>query len=543
MPSLGPSAVAARALGVLLSLGVAGAPSTAAGAPPGTVETPPTDLASLPPPREGELANLPFGFSDELVVWNLQYPVNMAFLPDGRLLVVERVTGHLRLIVDRHVAAVDPVLAVPEVRAGYGEQGLLGVAVDPGWPARPFVYVMYTRNPGSICIDRYPMTGDLEFLSDGSLLSDPGLRYNVLTVPDFNLPHNGGTLRFGPDGMLYASLGDDLFQCDAQDPGYPYGKIFRLDVSGLPAGPGGPPTIDEIAPPDNPFLGHPLPMAHLVWQYGLRNPWSFHIDPLTGDLFIADVGADGYEEIDWATEPGMNFGWAWYEGPAAYAEECTVPGSNFVFPIHAYDRTEFAFGAAVISGGIYRRTGPGSFPEEYEGDYFFSDLGEGFLRRLKNHGSYWDMARQVPGQPGPDDWGRGFRHVVQFLQGPDGAIWYVTHGTGPSGQISRIVYRDPLADVGDAGHPDGDLQVRPTPTRGPLDVSFRLAESVPVTVAVHDVRGRLVRVIESATLAAGEHALRWDGRDASGASIASGVYYLRVRAGSRTWSRRVPVLR
>lgn len=550
MSTIGRSAFIARALGALAILVLACAygasPADAAGAssarPPSPEWSPPALVESPPPPREAGLANLPGGFYDELQVWNLDYPVNMDFLPDGRLLIVERVTGRIRLIHDRHVSVTDPVLTVPDVRAGYGEQGLLGIAIDPHWPSRPFVYVMYTTSASaSIRIDRYRLTGDLGFTGDGSLLSNPQSRYNVLTLPDFNLPHNGGTLRFGPDGMLYASLGDDLFQCDAQDPGYPYGKIFRLDVSNLPRTPGGPPAIDLITPADNPFVSHPMELAHLVWHYGLRNPWSFHIDPANGDLFIADVGASDYEEIDWATEPGKNFGWAWYEGPSAYVEECTVPGSDFVFPIYSYDRREFEFGAAVVSGGVYRRWGPTPFPEEYEGDYFFSDMGEGFLRRLKRTGDAWAPA-PAPGQPTLDDWGRGFRQVVQFLEGPDGAIWYLTHGTGPSGQLSRIVYRG-IVGVGEEAEGDLGLFVRPTPTRGPLDVSFRLPAAAPVTAALYDVRGRLVRTIESGTLASGEHTLHWDGRDASGGQIASGVYYLRVQAGARAWSRRIPVLR
>jgi hypothetical protein len=289
-------------------------------------------------------------------------------------------------------------------------------------------------------------------------------------------------------------------------------------------------------------MGYTDARAHLVWAYGFRNPWSFHIDPVTGDLFIGDVGASEYEEIDWAREPGLNFGWAWYEGPQAYAETCTVPGSDFVFPIHSYDRRDFEFGAAVVSAGLYRRHGPDGFPPGYDGDYFFSDFGAGFIRRLERDGDEWRVAPMGPGQPGAVDWAIGYWHVSHFLEGPDGALWYLAYGEGASGQIGRIVYRGVTA-VGEAAGDDIGLATRPLPTRGPLVVSFSLSQPSSVTLSLFDVHGRRVRIVEAGGLGPGRHDLRWDGRDQTGAPVMAGLYYLQLRAGARSWTRRIPVVR
>jgi glucose/arabinose dehydrogenase len=148
---------------------------------------------------------------------------------------------------------------VPSVRSTGGEQGLLGIVVDPGFPARPYLYVHYDYSgSATIRISRYTVAGDLGFTGDGSLTIDPLTRYDILTdIPDNASNHNGGTLRFGPDGMLYDSIGDDASSCQAQSLTVLAGKILRLNVSGLPSGGGGPPAKSLITPVDNPYVSNP----------------------------------------------------------------------------------------------------------------------------------------------------------------------------------------------------------------------------------------------------------------------------------------------
>jgi len=249
--------------------------------------------AELPPPaRAFTPTTLPTNFSDEPVVGGLDWPVCMAFLPDGRILVIEKNTARVRQVIGNAISSTDPVLVVPNVQGAGSEQGLLGIAVDPGWPARPYVYLQYTSTlDPHIRISRFTVSGDLSFTGNGALTADPASRYDVISdIVDNYVFHNGGGLRFGTDGMLYSALGEDLEACYAQLLTTLYGKILRLDVSGLPPGPGGPPPYSAITPPGNPFATHPDIRAHLIWAYGVRNPYSFDVDPSNGDLMIADVG-------------------------------------------------------------------------------------------------------------------------------------------------------------------------------------------------------------------------------------------------------------
>lgn len=397
-------------------------------------------------PDRASAGTVPIGFTDLSMVPDLNAPVGLTFLPDGRLLVIEQGAATVQLVKFGVVNTATPILTVPEVETTGGEQGLLGIAVDPGWPLRPYLYFHYDHvGDFHIHIARFTVTGDLDFTGNGGLAIDPGSRYDLLTdIPDGAENHNGGTLRFGPDGMLYVSLGEDATRCAAQDSVTLRGVILRLDVSGLPAGPGGPAPKAVIAAPGNPFSAHPNLNARLVWAIGLRNPFRFHIDMPTGDLFIADVGEGTWEEIDIAQSGGLNFGWPHREGPVAFNQSCPDNNSAFIPPIYAFNRTGMS--AAIISAGRYRRpaTGIDRFPSSYDGDYFFMDYYQGFLRRLTGSGNSWSIAPIVPGQPDATNWGTGFSYVSDWTLGPSGALWYVRQfdsSFGPNtGEVRRISY-------------------------------------------------------------------------------------------------------
>src|SRR5438093_2809 len=162
----------------------------------------------LAPGESRGQAVLPDPFADQLVAGGLSYPVGMAFLPDHRVLVVEQVSARVLLAIGDAPATVRVIGTIPGVNTTGGERGLLGIAVDPGWPGRPYVYVHSTAlgNPNSVVISRFTLGGDLSFTGDGILILDPASRYDVFRVPDVHTTHNGGTVRFGPDGRLYASL-------------------------------------------------------------------------------------------------------------------------------------------------------------------------------------------------------------------------------------------------------------------------------------------------------------------------------------------------
>ena len=517
-------------------------------------------VAGLAPRPASAFPAPPTQFVDELVAGPFDAPTNSSFLPDGRLLVVEQYTAQVRLVVKGQIATIDPVGTVPSIRSG-GEAGLLGVAVDPGFPARPYVYLHGTwRGPvpgtNAIRIWRYTLTGDLAFSGDGALQMDPASQYLVLADgPDAAPSHNGGTLRFGPDGRLYASIGDDENPCRALAVNRLNGKILRLDVSQLPPGAGGPPRYATIAAAGNPFLASPDSAAWLVWAMGLRNPFSFTIDPATGCLHFADVGNVLWEEIDVACTPGMNFGWPHYEGNQRMAFTCPlVDTTQFVAPVHAYFHA--GTGWAVFGGPVYHApagaTAP--YPASYENTYFYGDTWRSFVRRLvPSGGGAWAPADSVPGQPNATDWMNGMRYITSMHVGPDGSLWYtVLYRVDPDGpgEVRRIRYVAPAVGVDEpfaagAGGPGlAFVAARPSPARADAgtELVWRQPRPSPVALRILDLRGRLVRRLVSpadGVRAAGEHRLTWNGRDAAGRIAPAGVYVARIEGAGATSALRI----
>ena len=411
-------------------------------------------FAAVLPATSG--AALPTNFIDEPVAGGFNSPSSLAILPDGRALVVELSVARILMIRD---GVVTTLVTVSNVRTG-GERGLLGIAVDPQWPARPYVYVHSTSSLAfEIRVSRFTVTGDLDNTGSGALAISSASRYEVVTgLPDDIGIHNGGTLRFGPDGMLYVSLGEDGDACEAQVRSSLKGKILRLDVRSLPSGPGGPPPRASIAPADNPFIQSASDAEKLVWAYGLRNPFRFSIDPDSGGVYIADVGESSWEEISEVKSGGQNLGWPWYEGPATFSSCAGSPGTT-LFPIHAYAHDPNQ-GQAIVSGPLLRRGEPSAgvqFPAEYEGNLFFSDYYVGQLVRLTRSGSTWEVAAPVPGQTNPDSWGTGYSFVSDYQFHPEGSIWYTKQDAGT---VRRIRSAWPAVDVAtnpQARAPDDDL--------------------------------------------------------------------------------------
>jgi glucose/arabinose dehydrogenase len=488
-------------------------------------------------------ATLPAGFSDQLVVGSLDQPVGMAALPDGRLLVIEQKSARIRVIAAG--ALLSPAAGtVDQVRTAGNEQGLLGIAVDPAWPAKPYVYVHCDDATGlRIRVSRYALTGDLAYTGTGALTLDLASRFDLITdVPDNASNHNGGTLRFGLDGMLYASFGEDADPCGAQDSTALKGCILRLAVSGLPAGPGVA-TRAQITPADNPFVSSPNLNRRLLWAKGLRNPFRFTIDSATGALVIGDVGQSAFEEIDRSTTGGVNHGWPLFEGNATYTT-CSTSLPSPVPPIAVLDRQALG-GASIIAGPTYHAP-PGAtapFPAAFDGDIFYSEYYSGMLRRLKWNGTSWDLVAGV----NASDWGTGMVAVSDYLVGSDGALWYCRQSIGfaaNTGQIRRIVV-DSVTGVPPT--PRFGLELAPpfpSPARGPVTLRYRLGAPARVDLRVLDASGRLVRALVAGELrgAPGED-LTWDTRDERGARVPAGLYLVRLEVGGEVHMRRLPLVR
>jgi len=191
------------------------------------------------------------------------------------------------------------VLSVPGVAIDGGERGLLGLAVDLEFPQRPYLYLYYdVAAPHHIRIARYTLSGDLAGTGSGAVSADAASRYDLIDdIPDQTAEHNGGTLRFGIEGVLYASIGEDGTPCAAQDSTSLRGVILRLSTRTLPPGPGSA-FRAQITPLDNLFAAAADSNLRLVAALGLRNPFRFQVDPHFGSLVIGDVGDNAREEID-----------------------------------------------------------------------------------------------------------------------------------------------------------------------------------------------------------------------------------------------------
>jgi glucose/arabinose dehydrogenase len=320
--------------------------------------TGPGDGGSPLPPGIGLQLN-PF------ITAGLASPVFLAQpLDDGRIFVVEQ-GGRIR-VVRNGVLQTTPFLDISTRVLSGGERGLLSVAFHPQYATNHFFYVYFTtQTNGDIRIERFTTTSNAE-------VADPATSKLIITAPHSTYPnHNGGLLAFGPDGMLYAGLGDGGSGGDPLGNGQNFnsllGSLLRLDVDH-----GDPYTI----PADNPFVGQANHRGE-VWAKGLRNPWRYAFDAPTGLLYIADVGQGAHEEVDVvaADRAGLNYGWNVMEGLSCYnASTCTQTG--FELPLIDYGHN----GPCSITGGyVYR----GSAIPAIRGHYFYSDYCAGFLRSFR----------------------------------------------------------------------------------------------------------------------------------------------------------------
>ena len=279
----------------------------------------------------------------------------------GRLFMVEK-DGLIWLLVNatdpkqQALKGSTPFLDVSPLISTANESGLLGMVFEPGH-AR--FYINYINSEGESVLARYQMSAD-------SYTADPASAEILLTIPQVDPNHNGGNLLFGPDGYLWLALGDgggfEDEAGNAQNPNTLLGSILRLDVRS---------ETGYTIPPDNP-VGDEFKRPE-VWAIGLRNPWRYSFDRMTGDLWLGDVGQASWEEINRvpSTQPALNYGWPITEGNHCLKEEnCVTDG--FVVPITEYDHSA---GCAVTGGYVYR----GNQYPQLQGIYLFGDHCNGNL--------------------------------------------------------------------------------------------------------------------------------------------------------------------
>ena len=370
-------------------------------------------------------AQLPTGFVEEVLADHLNAATAMTALPDGRVLIADQ-TGMLRVIKDGRMLAT-PTLDLRARVDSYWERGLVGVTAHPDFPHTPELFVLYVAAqpyPHHV-LARFVVAGDIalpeteHILFEGDDQTKRGGKYPA--------GHQGGPVRFGPDGKLYVALGEPLLPtegpCSSQKLDTVLGKILRFKPDG---------TVPE----DNPFYRQTTGKYRAIWAIGLRNPFGMAFQPETGRLFACDVGQSSWEEID-DIIPGANYGWPDAEGMS------TNPA--FKNPIHTYPPT---VGRCIIGGSFYPRAAPagdgmGFFPEAWRGKFFFADWAANWVKVLD------------PDKPASvTTFATGFKAPVGVLVAPDhsllvlnrNTIWRDGKNFAPdAGSLVRIRYAGPGA--------------------------------------------------------------------------------------------------
>ncbi len=346
----------------------------------------------------------------------LAKPVGIYNCGDERLFVLEQDQGRIRIL-NNQGTVTGTFLNVGSLISTGGERGLLGLAFHPDYENNGYFYINYYSTQNQTVIARYQVSaGDPNVANAASAQI-------IMTIPQPYGNHNGGHIEFGPDGYLYIGMGDGGSAGDPQNYSQNnqslLGKMLRIDVdNGTP----------YAIPPDNPFVGNANVLDE-IWATGIRNPWKFSFDRVTGDMWMGDVGQNAWEEINFqpADSPGgENYGWRCYEGNAPYNTNGCGAQSNYEFPV-AVVANNFSTGWCSVTGGVVYR---GQQYPGMVGHYLFTDYCAGDIRAIVHDGEGNFDVHQALGQQG-----FGF---VAFGEDVDGEVYVVRIGSGSNGTVLKV---------------------------------------------------------------------------------------------------------
>ena len=357
----------------------------------------------------------------EAVITGLDNPVSITHAGDGSArLFITQLSGQI-LIFDGSQILPQPFLDIGSLVSTGGERGLFSVSFHPEYTNNGFLFVNYTDINGDTVVARYSVSADPNVV-------DANSAFILFTAAQPFTNHNGGQLQFGPDGFLYIGMGDGGSGGDpsnnAQTLSNVLGKILRIDVDGS-----GPYSI----PPDNPFIGVPGARAE-IWAWGLRNPWRFGFDRLTGDLFVADVGQNTLEEVNYQPVDslgGENYGWRLMEGSNCFNPAVNCNTGLLTLPILEYDHS---LGCSITGGYRYR----GNENPGLSGVYLYGDFCEGLI---------WGATQNIVGEWTTTVLLDTDLSISAFGEDENGEL-YLAHFSSGDGTIYRI---SEVADPPSAG--------------------------------------------------------------------------------------------
>jgi glucose/arabinose dehydrogenase len=401
-------------------------------------------------------------FGIDPYVTGLNTPVEITHAGDSRMFIVQK-TGAIRIAKPEPGDPTNGVLnatnfltlTTTTISTG-SERGLLGLAFHPDYAENGYFFINYTRaGDGATVVARYSVSDDPD-------IADPDSGQVILVVPQPFSNHNGGTLKFGPDGYLYIGMGDGG---DGGDPGNRaqninenLGKMLRLDVdSASPYG----------IPPTNPFAG--VDGNDEIWGMGLRNPWKFSFNRLTGDLWIADVGQGEHEEVNKIASPlpndGINFGWRCYEGMAPYNTGGCGPSTDYTFPLAEF--LQSTTGGCAVTGGYYYT---GTMYPNFANKYIFGDYCLGKIMTLTDSGTL-TFSANIP----------GLSSVTTFGEDINGELYVASNNNS----IQRLVD----TSLGNESFLPNGFSIYPNPASS--EVHIRNTRNVPLSrYYIHDLTGK-----------------------------------------------------
>lgn len=385
---------------------------------------------------------LPNGFTHAVLADDLFQPTALECAADGRIFIGE-LSGDVR-VWDGGQMLQQPVIEI-ETFDIQGEFGLLGLALDPDFASNGWLYANFITPEPRNRVSRFTVVGNVANPASEVVIWE---NYQAAYIAQ-NGSHHGGAIAFGPDGHLYIGTGEQLPSGSPQSLAHENGKVLRLEPDGS-------------IPADNPFVGF-AGAREAIWATGLRNAFRFDFDSLTGELWIGDVGGNtssSWEELERGAA-GANYGWPDQDGPVCHISDC----SALTFPSFAYRHDDSELGdesepqGCIIAGVVYRG---GAFPPEYQGNVFFADYANRWIRRAVIDGAgVVTGVHEFMAPPAADS-------VVDLAVGKDGALYYLGFGLDyDHAALHRIDYipGTNLIPVAIAG-------AQPLTGRAPLSVQF-----------------------------------------------------------------------